>query len=228
MSTQKQNDGNANRGQQDLTAQRGQQDERQTSPPRRSAGQRQAGRMRQNPISLMRRMFDDLDVNSLASGFGAPASNPFAMMRRMFNTMERMLESSELSDDLDQGMTALDFVPRIDVRRREDQLVIRADLPGIPRDQIRIYAQDDALVIEGERSETRDASSEDIWRAERVYGYFRRMVPLPEGAQIDDAEARFADGVLEIAMPFSGEGRRRRIEIQGAEQGAQTPRSERH
>jgi HSP20 family protein len=180
---------------------------------RRSSGRQLSRGVQSSPFALMRRMFDDLDVNPYAGMMGSPVS----MMRRMFNDMERMFESSDLAEQGELGDLGLDWIPRIDVRRRDDRLVIRADLPGISPDQVRIHAQDDSIVIEGEREEVRDDRNEDTWQSERIYGRFRRVIPLPDGAQPENAQARFENGVLEVMLPVSEtHSRGRRIEIQGA------------
>ncbi|MDB4962821.1 MAG: heat shock protein Hsp20 [Myxococcales bacterium] len=212
MATQK----NDNGGSQSMTTQQN-RGERQTGMSRQgsSQGRMMGRRMQQSPVALMRRMFDELDMSPIAS--------PFSMMRRMFNDMERMLESSDMTgEQSDLGEMGLDWVPRIDVRRRDDQLTIHADLPGISPEQVRIYAQDDSIVLEGEREEVREARNEDRWQSERVYGRFRRVIPLVDGAQVEQAQARFENGVLEVMVPISESGRRgRRIEIQGAGGGKQ-------
>jgi HSP20 family protein len=232
MANQRQGDGGARtqqgqgqpgqqgqQGQQGMTT-RGQDQERGMAR-RSSAIGRPIARTR-SPLSLMRRMMDDLDVMPF-SGIGG-MSSPFAMMRRMFNDMERMMESSmDISGDQgEQSMMGIMWAPRIDVLRRDNNLVVHADLPGIRPDQVRIFAQDNSLVIEGEREDVREDQSGDVWQSERVYGRFQRVVPLPEGVDSNAAQARFENGVLEISLPMSAESRGRQIEIQsGGQQGQQ-------
>ena len=212
MAEQK-NDGNRN---QQMVSQRGRQGERR-SLMRRGSDSRELGRMGNvNPISMMRRMLNDLDASPF--GFGSFGASPFSMMRRMFNDMERMFENLDVGD-IDQRGLGLDWAPQIDVVRDGNNLVVRADVPGIPQDQIQIYAQDNALVIEGERKDVREDESGDLWRSERFYGRFRRVVPLPEGVDAGNAVARYDNGVLEVTVQLPESARGRRIEIQGSGQG---------
>ena len=105
---------------------------------------------------------------------------------------------------------------------RDNQLVIRADLPGLKKDDVQIELRDDSVVIQGERQEERKEEREGFYSTERTYGRFYREIPLPEGADTDEATATFRDGVLEIAIPRAeGETRGRQLEIQDAQSAEQ-------
>lgn len=148
------------------------------------------------------------------------ALSPFSMMRRVFEDMERMIEQfggGELEQPEDRAF-GLDWSPRVDVRRRDGQVVVSADLPGLAPEDVRVSIADHSLVIEGERRFDRVDEREDVYRAERIYGRFRRAIPLPEGVEVDSAEARFDNGVLEISVRApDAEGRGREIEIQAGQ-----------
>lgn len=105
--------------------------------------------------------------------------------------------------------------PQVETFQRGDELVIRADLPGLKKDEVDVEVTDDAVVISGERRQESVEDREGFYRSERSYGSFCRAIPLPEGAIGDNAKANFKDGVLEITMPApSREAMRgRRIEI---------------
>jgi HSP20 family protein len=85
----------------------------------------------------------------------------------------------------------------------------------LSRDDIKIDATDHGITIQGERKREHEEEREGLYRSERSYGRFYRMIPLPEGAMIDQAKASFKDGVLEIVMPAPPEQvrRGRRLEI---------------
>ena len=208
MAQQKTNDGNRNQ-----PVGSGGRQEEQRSLARRGTEPRGMTRGRSgNPIAMMRRMLDDLDVSPFAAA-------PLSMMRRMFNDMERMFEGIG-GPDIDQGAYAMAWVPQIDVTREGSNLIVRADVPGIPEDQIQIYAEDNALVIEGERRDVREDETGDVWRSERFYGHFRRVVPLPEGTDASSAVARYDNGVLEVTVRVPEANRGRRIQIQSSGQGS--------
>jgi HSP20 family protein len=103
------------------------------------------------------------------------------------------------------------------VFEREGKLVVRADVPGMRRDQITIEVENGELVISGERQQEQEERRGGIYRSERTYGSFYRVIPLPEGANPEQATATFKDGVLEITMPAPQRSSGRRIEIQGTD-----------
>ena len=153
---------------------------------------------------------------------GAIGLSPFSLMRRMMEDMDRIFEEFGSGQGLSGaqagrgGALASVWTPPVEVFERDGALVVRADLPGLSPDDVRIEVADDALVLQGERRQEIEVEEEGVYRSERVYGRFSRAIPLPEGADVEKAQARFENGVLEVSIPLAGDqGRRRRIEIQG-------------
>jgi HSP20 family protein len=93
------------------------------------------------------------------------------------------------------------WAPHIDVRERDKNLIISADLPGLNKDDIKVEVTDRGLCLRGERKREHEEQGEGYYRTERSYGAFCRVIPLPEGADIDQAKAAFNNGVLEITVP---------------------------
>jgi HSP20 family protein len=93
------------------------------------------------------------------------------------------------------------WAPDIDVYQKHDQLVIKADLPGLRKDEVSVEIADDSVTIQGERKTEHKDEREGYFRSERSYGSFCRVIPLPEGAMTDQAKANFHDGVLEVTLP---------------------------
>jgi HSP20 family protein len=107
------------------------------------------------------------------------------------------------------------WAPDIEVYQRNNNLVVRADLPGMKKDDVCIDITDDSITISGERRQEQEVERGGTYRSERSYGSFCRTIPLPEGAITDQAKATFTDGVLEVTMPAPPEQvtRGRRLEI---------------
>jgi HSP20 family protein len=149
--------------------------------------------------------------------FGTSGS-PFSLMRRMADDIERLfsddyarvgygMQSPQRSTGLfdpwrmETRIADATWAPQVETFRRDGNLVVRADLPGLTKDDITIEAEDDVLMISGERSdETRD-ERDDFYRSERTYGRFFRAIQLPEGVDADKIDASFKDGVLEVTIP---------------------------
>lgn len=93
------------------------------------------------------------------------------------------------------------FVPVTDVFVREDDLVIRVELPGVdPAKDVTVSVEDGYLVIRGERKQEGELKEEAYYRLETAYGAFERFVPLPEGFDEGEIAARYVDGVLEVIL----------------------------
>lgn len=133
-------------------------------------------------------------------------SSPFGLMRRFAEQMERAF-FNDWSPDFG-AERAGSWLPPIDVSERDGKLVVRADLPGLKKDDVKVEALDGSLVIHGERQTEHEEHREGYRRMERGYGSFYRTVPLPEGAQTEQARAEFKDGVLEITVPVPADQKR--------------------
>jgi HSP20 family protein len=126
------------------------------------------------------------------------ATNPFELMRRI---TEQMLGPLVPSSVRGLGRIAEEtWAPQIEVFERDGKLVVRADLPGMSKDDVKVEVRDNTLIIQGERNEERKEDREGYFITERSYGSFYRAIPLPEGANPDKARATFQNGVLEMTV----------------------------
>jgi HSP20 family protein len=161
------------------------------------------------------------------------SASPFALMRRVAKDMDRMFESlgfgrgrfaprlwSDVPERFGEPELAV-WAPEIEVFDREGEFVVRADLPGLKKEDVRVEVTENALILEGERRKEHEERREGFYRSERSYGRFSRAVPLPEGVDTENVEAEFKDGVLEVRLPAPKHQpqQRRQIEIRSAEAG---------
>ena len=93
--------------------------------------------------------------------------------------------------------------PLIDVFTEGNDVVVKAELPGMKRDDINVKVVENNLVISGEKKSEEKIERKDYLRLERSYGTFTRTIHLPEGSMHDKATANFKDGVLEIRVPHT-------------------------
>jgi HSP20 family protein len=138
------------------------------------------------------------------------AGGPFQVMRRMMEEMDHLVEAMNPSETARGTATSGLWSPAIEVARRDRSLVIKAELPGLSKDDVKVELTPDGLMIQGERKEEHEEKEDGIVRSERRYGKFVRLIPLPEGADADQANAQFKDGVLEVTIPVPEEKARRR------------------
>jgi HSP20 family protein len=116
------------------------------------------------------------------------------------------------------GQQTGDWTPAIEAFQRGNEFVVRAEVPGMSRQDLTVEAGDDSLTIHGERKQEHDEDRDGVYWTERSYGSFTRVIPLPPGTISDSAKASFNNGVLEVVMqaPSAETRRGRRIDISGA------------
>ena len=136
--------------------------------------------------------------------------NPFSLMRRMTEELDRTFH--EVSGS---GPTESVWAPAIEVAQQDKNYVVRAEVPGLQPNDLKLEITDDAIVIQGERRVEKEENKSGVHVTERHYGRFYRAIPLPEGAKADEASAKYENGVLEITVPTEEQrNRRREIPIQ--------------
>ena len=131
---------------------------------------------------------------------------PFGEFADLHERLDRLFERMTNG----QGQPAL---PAVDVIRRDDAIVIRADMPRIKPDEVKIEVEDDVLTVSGEHKEEKEEKKEKFIRRERSYGLFSRSLPLPSGVDVEAIEATSSDGVLEVRVPLPKESRKKAVDI---------------
>src|SRR5947208_15351779 len=148
------------------------------------------------------------------------AATPFSFMRRFAEEMDQLFEDFDFRRDwlapvLGSEVGVGIWSPQVEMLQRDHELIVRADLPGLTKDDVKVEITDNAITIEGERRGEKEEKGEGFYRSERSYGKFYRRLPVPEGAHAGDATATFNNGVLEITMPAAKHlgQKARRLEI---------------
>jgi len=162
--------------------------------------------------------------------------DPFAVMHRFAEEMERVFEGFGIGHSSmmpwspgqrpapapapaprSEGFDLAGWSPQLEVFERGDRMVVRADLPGLTKDDVQVEITNEAVSIRGERRQEHEERREGYYHTERSYGSFFRTIPLPDGTEIDQADATFRDGVLEITVPVPRReaSRGRRLEVKG-------------
>jgi HSP20 family protein len=163
------------------------------------AGQAAAPALPPSPFTLMRRFTEEMDrlFSDFGMGFG-PRFPRFDLPSRIW------------------GPEATAWMPSVDVTQQAGKLTIRADLPGLTQKDVKVEVRDGAVCIQGERRQEKETKEKGVYRSERSYGSFYREIPLPEGADLEQAKATFKNGVLEVSMPAPAPATKsRRISVEG-------------
>ena len=132
--------------------------------------------------------------------------DPFTELTDLRTRFDRMLEQ------MGEGRERM-WTPAIDVVRDEEKLVVRADIPGIKPEEVKIEVEDDVLTVSGEHEERKEEKEKDYVRRERRYGSFRRSLTLPAGVEAKKIKAETHDGVLEVTVPLPKENKKETVEI---------------
>jgi HSP20 family protein len=140
-------------------------------------------------------------------------------MARWERDMERMFGNLFAGTLLDEQLRsrrsagAREPALDMDVYEDNDRIVVKAEMPGMSKDDIQISIADNILTIKGEKKKEEEDTGRDYYRAERAYGAFVRTLPLPAEINPDKVQATFKDGVLEIRLPKSEEAKKREIKV---------------
>jgi HSP20 family protein len=143
---------------------------------------------------------------------------PFRTLERFADEVERIFDDFGLGRAWGRSQAAgkpVTWAPRVDVTQHHGELVIRVDLPGLEKDDVKVNVSDDAVRVQGERHRAQEEERDGVYRFERSHGTFYRTIPLPVGTVTDQAKASLKDGVLEIRMPAAPDVKGRPVEITG-------------
>jgi HSP20 family protein len=143
--------------------------------------------------------------------------DPHSEMNRLFDEMFGGLSSSSSrSGGQLRGQGAAEWAPPIDAVQKDDDLVVRAELPGAKPEDVEVTVHQGVLTISGKREEQREEERGEYLVRERRSGSFRRSLQLPEGIDEDSIRARFDNGVLEVTVEGAAAAQGpKRIQLEG-------------
>lgn len=134
--------------------------------------------------------------------------DPFADLNRMQREVERNFFGPRARQ--------ADFAPAVDVHEDAEELVLRAEVPGIKREDIDIQVDANVLTVKGERQIEQEQEGRRYHRVERSYGTFVRQFQLPTNVDASKIDAALADGILTLRIPKKAEQKTRKIEVKSS------------
>ena len=144
---------------------------------------------------------------------------PFREFTTLQNEMNRLFNTVfDAPAPGNGGSTMRRWMPAMDLVETEDHFVLRADLPGMKEDDVKIELEDGTLTVSGERKAEHESKNEGYYRVERAFGSCSRSLTLPQGIDPEAVTAKFDSGVLEVRIPKPEQRKPRRIEIGAADQ----------
>ena len=130
-------------------------------------------------------------------------------MNRMFNQFFRAGNGEEA------GWGLRTWTPPVDMYETDDAFILKAELPGVSKDEVHVEIHQNTLILRGERKHEAEVKEDSYHRVERAYGRFERSFVLPTLVDQEHVQATYHDGVLELRLPKSEAAKPKRIAIQG-------------
>jgi HSP20 family protein len=136
----------------------------------------------------------------------------FGRLSSLRDEIDRLFEAP-LAEFAQNNQLLSGWTPALDVYEQKDNLVVRAELPGMRKEDIEVSMHANTLSISGERKHEETHKGQEVYRAERFFGRFQRSVTLPTVVAADKVKAQYKDGVLTITLPKSEEAKPRHIDV---------------
>jgi HSP20 family protein len=143
--------------------------------------------------------------------------DPFRELEDVSSRLNRVFGRGGLTmpsgDPGKDTMTAIDWAPSVDVSETAEEFVIKAELPGVQKENIKVSVEDGVLRLQGERRQEREEKGKKYHRVERQYGSFLRTFTLPDNVDESKILAEAKDGVLNVRLPKSEKTRAKAVEV---------------
>ena len=140
--------------------------------------------------------------------------DPFRDLETIQNEMNKLFDSSLVGwRDRDAGLLEGVWNPAVDIYDSKDNVMVKADIPGMKKDEIDVSVHRDTLIIKGEKKREKETKESDFVRTERYYGSFNRAIRLPSEVQADKVNAAYKNGVLELVLPKKEESKPKQLKI---------------
>lgn len=141
--------------------------------------------------------------------------NPFLELEDMQSRLNRIFGDESLRRQ-NEAPFFTDWAPAVDVQETDKEYLVKADLPDVKKEDVRVEFEDGVLTVEGERKQEKEEKGKKFHRVERAYGKFVRRFSLPSGVDGANVKAEFKDGVLNVHLPKSEAVRPKSIEVKVA------------
>jgi HSP20 family protein len=143
--------------------------------------------------------------------------DPFRELEEVSEKLNRLFSRPSVRRDSGQeAMTVADWIPTVDISETEAEFLIKAELPEVKKEDVKITLQQGVLTIQGERAQEKEERGKRYHRVERTYGTFARSFTLPEYVDDTKVKAEFKDGVLNLHVPKSEKAKPKAIEVKVA------------
>jgi HSP20 family protein len=139
--------------------------------------------------------------------------DPFRELEEMSNRLNRAFGRTTVPAGKSDSLAMADWSPSVDIIETAEEFQVKAELPDVKKEDVKVNVSDGLLRIEGERRFDKEDTSKKYHRVERFYGSFMRSFALPEGVEADKVRAEFKDGLLTVRLPKSPKAQPRSVDV---------------
>jgi len=142
--------------------------------------------------------------------------NPFRELEDIQTRLNRVFGDAPLGRTNDDGRFFADWAPPVDIQETDKEYLIKAELPEVKKENVKVEMLDGVLTIEGERSQEKEEKGKKFHKVERAYGKFVRRFALPTEVEATKVQAEFKDGMLNVHLPKSAGAKPKSVEVKVA------------
>lgn len=143
--------------------------------------------------------------------------DPFRELQEMSDRINRLMGRRSMTRiNGEEALTSIDWVPDVDIIESDREYLIKAELPEVKREEVKVFVEKGVLTIQGERKQEKEEKGKKFHRIERSYGAFERSFTLPDDADEGKVSAEFKDGVLSVHLTKSEKAMPKPIEVKAA------------
>ena len=142
--------------------------------------------------------------------------DPFRELEEMSDRLNRVFARPATRSSGKETLTVADWIPTVDISEIEGEYLIKAELPEVKKEDVKVSVEDGVLTIQGERRQEKDEKGRKFHRVERSYGSFVRSFTLPESVDEGAVKAEYKDGILNLHLPKSEKVKPKAIDVKVA------------
>jgi HSP20 family protein len=142
--------------------------------------------------------------------------SPFRELEDMQTRLNRFFNEGLPRRAEGDGLFFADWAPPVDIEETDQEYLIKAELPDVKKEEVKVEVLEGVLTIEGERKREKEEKGKRVHKVERTYGKFVRQFALPAEVASDKVEAEFKDGMLNVHLPKTAEAKPKAIEVKVA------------
>jgi len=142
--------------------------------------------------------------------------DPFRELEDMSERLNRVFSRPSLRNSGKENLTVADWMPTVDISETDGEYLIKAELPEVKKEDVKVTVENGVLTLQGERRQEKEEKGKRFHRVERLYGSFVRSFSLPESVDESGVKAEYTEGVLNLHLPKSEKVKPKAIDVKVA------------